>query len=130
MAINGEKKGKWSSEAVLDLYSKLLTEIWETVSALIGESILEFLFKLAIQKLKGKHSFLLTLKISEEGISWDGLRGTCQGKPPIEIHRGFQSLVTHLFDLFAALTEGVISRELFPKVLPRVREAERMIARR
>jgi len=57
MAINGEKKGKWSSEAVLDLYSKLLAEIWETVSALIGESVLEFLFNLAIQKLKGNMPF-------------------------------------------------------------------------
>ena len=128
MTVNGEKKGKWSSEAVLDLYFKLLTEIWETVSAIIGESILEFLFNLAIQKLKGKHAFLLALKVSEEGISLDGMKDTCQGKPPLEIHRGFQSLVTHLFDLFSAFTEGVISRELFPKVLPKVREAERMIA--
>src|SRR4030042_3834321 len=69
MAINSEKKGKWSSEAVLDLYSRLLTEIWETVSALIGESVLEFLFNLAIQKLKGKHAFLLALKVSQVGIA-------------------------------------------------------------
>lgn len=130
MAGNGEKKGKWSSEAVLDLYTKLLTEVWETVSALIGESILELLFNLAIQKLKEKHPFLVALKVSEEGVSLDGMRGACQGRPPLEIHRGFQSLVTHLFDLFSAFTEGVISRELFPKVLPKVREAERMIGHR
>jgi hypothetical protein len=49
---------------------------------------------------------------------------------PIEIHRGFQSLINHLFQLFSALAEGVISRELFPKVLPKVREAERIISQK
>jgi len=57
----------------------------------------------------------LALKVSEEGISMDGMKEVCHGKPPLEIHRGFQSLVTHLFDLFSAFTEGVIGRELFPR---------------
>jgi hypothetical protein len=34
----------------------------------------------------------------------------------------------HLFDLFTTLSEGVISRELFPKVIPKVKEAERVIS--
>jgi len=125
-----EKKGRMSSDAVFDLYAKPLSEIWEIVSALIGEASLAFLFGLAIRKVGEKYPFLESLTVTEEGIALDGLREECRGIAPVEIHRGFQGLITHLFTLFSTLTEGVISRELFPKVLPKVREAERMIAQK
>ena len=125
-----EKKERWSADLVLDLYSNLLTEIWEIVSALIGEAILAFLFNLAVRQLGEKHPVLISLKASEEGISWDRTREDCRNIPPIEIHRGFQGLINHLFRLFSALAEGVISRELFPKVFPKVREAERIISQK
>ena len=124
------KEEKFSSDLMLDLYSNLLIEIWEIVSALIGEAILELLFTLAIQKIGEKYSFLKSIKVSEEGISLDGVRKDCRNMAPIEIHRGFQSLINHLSQLFSALTEGVINKELFPKVLPKVREAERMISQK
>jgi len=125
-----DKKGKWSADLVLDLYSNLLVEIWEIVSALLGETTLGLIFALAIKKLGDKYPFLALMKISEEGISLDALRENCRAMSPIEIHRGFQGLINHLFHLFSALAEGVISRELFPKVLPKVREAERIISQR
>jgi len=125
-----DKKEKWSADLVLDLYSNLLVEIWEIVSALLGESILELIFALAIKKLEEKYPFLALMKVSEEGISLDGLKEHCRNMAPIEIHRGFQGLINHLFHLFSALAEGVISRELFPKVLPKVREAERIISQK
>ncbi|MEW6377003.1 MAG: hypothetical protein AB1502_14585 [Thermodesulfobacteriota bacterium] len=128
--VKEDRGGKWSSDLVLDLYSNLLMEIWEVVSALIGEAILELLFTLAIRKLGEKYRFLLTLKISEEGISLAGVREDCRNLPPIEIHRGFQSLINHLSQLFSALAEGVINKELFPKVFPKVREAERIISQK
>jgi len=62
--VKENKTGKWPSDLVFDLYSNLLTEIWEDVSALIGEAILELLFTLAIQKLRDKYSFLNSLKVS------------------------------------------------------------------
>ena len=124
------KEEKFSSDLILDLYSNLLIEIWEIVSALIGEAILELLFTLAIQKIGEKYAFLKSLKVSEEGISLDGVRKDCRNMAPVEIHRGFQSLINHLSQLFSALTEGVINKELFPKVLPKVREAERMISQK
>ena len=123
-----DKKGKWSIDLVLDLYSNLLIETWEIVSSLIGEALLALLFTLAIRTLKEKYPFLTSLKVSEEGISWDKMREDCRSMAPIEIHRGFQGLINHLFHLFSALAEGVISRELFPKVFPKVREAERIIS--
>jgi hypothetical protein len=125
-----DKKEKWSADLVLDLYSNLLVEIWEIVSALLGETTLGLIFTLAIKKLGDKYPFLALMKISEEGISLDALRENCRAMSPIEIHRGFQGLINHLFHLFSALAEGVISRELFPKVLPKVREAERIIFQR
>jgi hypothetical protein len=125
-----DKKGKWSSDLVLDLYSNLLMEIWEDVSALIGEAILELLFTLAIRKLGEKYPFLISLKVSENGISLNGMREEWRNMAPIEIHRGFQSLINHLFHLFAALAEGVINKELFPKVFPKFREAERIVSQK
>jgi hypothetical protein len=125
-----DKGGKWSSDLVLDLYSNLFTEIWEVVSALIGETILAFLFTLAIRKLGEKHSFLNSLKVSEEGISLKRVREECRTVGPVEIHRGFQSLVNHLSHLFSALAEGVINKELFPKVFPKFKEAERIISQK
>jgi hypothetical protein len=125
-----DKKEKWSADLVLDLYSNLLGEIWEIVSALLGETILELIFTLAIKKLGNKYPFLASMKVSEEGISLQELMENCRTMAPIEIHRGFQGLINHLFHLFSALAEGVISRELFPKVLPKVREAERIISQR
>jgi hypothetical protein len=125
-----DKGGKWSSDLVLDLYSNLLMEIWESVSALIGETILALLFNLAVRKLGEKYPFLISIKISEEGISLEGMREDCRTVAPIEIHRGFQGLINHLSQLFSALAEGVINKELFPKVFPKVREAERIISQK
>jgi hypothetical protein len=125
-----EKGGRWSSDLVLDLYQNLLMEVWEIVSALIGESILALLFTLAVQKIGEKYPFLALLKVSENGVAVDEMREDCRSIAPIEIHRGFQSLISHLFHLFSALAEGVISRELFPKVFPKVREAEKIISQK
>lgn len=120
--------GKGSSDQVLELYANLLLEIWEVVSALIGETILALLFHLAIKKIEGKYPFLTSIHVSEEGVSLEGVKERGRSLPPVEIHRGFQGFITHLFDLFTTLSQGVINRELFPKVIPRVKEAERMIS--
>ena len=125
-----DKGGRWSSDLVLDLYANLLTDIWEVVSALIGETILAFLFTLTIRKLGEKYSFLNSLKVSEEGVSLEKVREDCRTVAPVEIHRGFQSLVNHLSHLFSALAEGVINKELFPKVFPKFKEAERIISQK
>jgi hypothetical protein len=127
-AVKEDKKGKWSSDLVLDLYSNLLAEIWELVSALIGEAILAFLVGLAVRKLMEKYPFLNSLTVSEEGISLDEMKEDCRTVSPVEIHRGFQSLINHLSHLFSILAEGVINKELFPKVFPKVKEAERIIS--
>jgi len=128
--VREDKGGKWSSDLILDLYSNLLAEIWEVVSALIGEAILAFLFTLAIRKLGEKHPFLNSLKVSEEGVSLEEVREDYRTMAPVEIHRGFQSLVNHLSHLFSALAEGVINKELFPKVFPKFKEAERIISQK
>ncbi len=125
-----DKEGKGSADLVLDLYSGLLMEIWEIVSALIGETILAFLFFSAIRKIGEKYPFLRSLKVSEEGIAFDKVKEEGQKLSPLEIHRGFQSLINHLFQLFSALAEGVINKELFPKVFPKVKEAERIISQK
>jgi hypothetical protein len=127
-AVKKDRGVKWSSDLVLDLYSNLLMELWEIVSALIGEAILAFLFTLAIQKLGEKHPFLLSLKVSEEGISWERVKEDCRTVAPVEIHRGFQGLINQLSHLFSALADGVINKELFPKVFTKVKEAERIIS--
>ncbi len=129
-AVRETKEEKFSSDRVLDLYANLTIEIWEIVSALIGEAILSFLFTLAIRKIGEKYRFLNSLKVSEEGISLDEVRKDCRKIAPLEIHRGFQSLINQLSHLFSTLTEGVINKELLPKVLPKVREAERMISQK
>jgi hypothetical protein len=129
-AMKEDKGGKWSSDLVLDLYSNLLAEIWELVSALIGEAILAFLFTLAIEKLREKYPFLASMKVSEDGIELDGVREDCRTVAPIEIHRGFQGLINQLSHLFSALAEGVINKELFPKVFPKVKEADRIISQK
>ena len=126
----GGDKSAGSSDLVLKLYSDLLQEIWEVVSALIGEAILALLLASTIQRLGDKYPFLIFLKISEEGISWEELKDNSRGLSPTDIHRGLQSLISRLFHIFSALAEGVISRELFPKVFPKVREAERIISHR
>jgi hypothetical protein len=125
--VKEDKEGKWSTDFILDLYSKLLMEIWEIVSALIGETILTLLFLSAIRKIGEKYPFLNSLKVSEEGITLDRLKEEGRNLSPLEIHRGFQSLINHLFQIFSALSEGVINKELFPKVFPKVKEAERII---
>jgi len=128
--VKEDKEGKWSTDFVLDLYSSLLREIWEIVSALIGETILALLFLSAIRKIGEKHSFLISLKVSEEGIALDRVKEEGQNLSLLEIHRGFQGLINHLFQLFSALAEGVINKELFPKVFPKVKEADRIISQK
>jgi hypothetical protein len=128
--MRGDKKESLSSDLVLDLYSSLLVEIWGIVSELIGEAILALLFTVAIRNLGDKYPFLKSMKVSEEGISMHRVREVCRRVPPADVHRGFQGFITRLFDLSSALAEGVVSRELFPKVFPKVREAERIISQK
>jgi hypothetical protein len=130
LTMREDKEGKWSSDFVLDLYSNLVVEVWEIVSALIGEAILALLFVSAIRKIGEKYPFLISLKVSEEGITLDKLKEEGKKLSPLEIHRGFQGLINHLFQLFSALAEGVINKELFPKVLPKVKEADRIISQK
>ncbi len=125
-----DREENGSSGLMVGLYSSLLLKIWEIVSELIGEAILELLFTLAIRKMGEKYPFLNSLKVTEEGVSMDSVKEACRAVPTAEIHRGFQGLVTHLFDIFSALTEAVVSRELFPKVFPKVREAERLVSQK
>jgi len=121
------RKGKFSSDLVMELYADLLSDLWEIVSALIGEPTLAQLFLLSIRKLGDKYPFLTLLGVSEEGLDLGNAKEACRTLSPQEIHRGFHSLVNHLFHLFSILAEGVISRELFPKVFPKIREAERIV---
>lgn len=121
------REEKFSSDLVSDLYTNLLKEVWESVSALVGEAILTLLFNLAIRKVGEKYPFLNSLKVSEDGLALEEVKKSCRNLPPVEIHRGFQSLINQLSHLFSALTESVITKELLPKVLPKVREAERMV---
>jgi hypothetical protein len=121
------REEKFSSDLVSDLYTNLLKEIWESVSGLIGEAILTLLFNLSLRKIGEKYPFLNSLKASEEGLVLEEVKKSCRNLPPAEIHRGFQSLINQLSILFSALAEGVITKELLPKVLPKVREAERMV---
>ncbi|OGP66032.1 MAG: hypothetical protein A2170_15540 [Deltaproteobacteria bacterium RBG_13_53_10] len=123
-----ESKGKWPSDLILELYSSLLAEMWEIVSALVGEAILGLLFASAILQIGQKHPFLLSLRVSEEGIAFEGVNEKCRTMAPLEIHQGFHSLVNHLFHLFSVLTVGVINKELFPRAFPRLKEAERIIS--
>ncbi len=128
--VKEEKDGGEGRDFVLDLYSNLLLEIWEIVSALIGEAILTLLFLSAVRKIGEKYSFLTSLKVSEQGMTLDGMKEEGRNLSPIEIHHAFQSLINHLFQGFSGLTEGVINKELFPKVIPRVKEAERFISQK
>jgi hypothetical protein len=122
--------GRWTSDIVLDIYSNLLLEIWEVVSALVGEAILELLFNIAIKKIGEKYKFLNLIKVSEDGIIFNELKEDLRNQSATELHKGFQSLINHLFQLFSAIAEGVIGRELFPKVFPKLREAERIISQK
>ncbi len=127
-AVKEDKGGKRSTDFILDLYLNLLVEIWEIVSALIGETVLALLFFSALRKIGEKHPFLLSLKVSEEGFALNEMREKGKDLSPLEIHRGFQNLINHLFQLFSTLAEGVINKELFPKVIPKVKEADRTIS--
>jgi hypothetical protein len=128
--VRGDKKENLSSDLVMDLYSSLLVEVWGIVSELIGEAILALLFSLAIRKLRNKYSFLGSMEVTEEGLSMRQVREVCRGLPPAEVHRGFQSLITELIKLSSALAEGVVSRDILPKLLPKVREADRIISQK
>jgi hypothetical protein len=125
--VKDGREEKFSSDLISDLYANLLKEIWESVSGLIGEATLTLLFNLAIRKVGERYSFLNSLIVSEEGLALEEVKKGCRNLPPVEIHRGFQGLINQLSHLFSELTEGVITKELLPKVLPRVREAERMV---
>jgi hypothetical protein len=123
-----EKKG--AADLILDLYSTLLAEIWEIVSALIGETILTLLLLSAIRKIGEKHPFLNSLRVSEDGMVLDRVKEACLKLSPLEIHRGFQNLINHLFQLFSTMADGVINKELFPKAFPKFKEADRIISKK
>ena len=122
------KKKTTANLDLIDLYSSLLNEIWGKVSELIGESLLAFLILLTIDRMSDKFSILRGIRVSEAGISLETMRNQCQDTSPEDVHRAFQGFVKNLFNMFTAITENVINRELFSTVLPKLREAEKMIA--
>jgi hypothetical protein len=113
---------------LIDLYSSLLREIWGKASELIGESLLAFIIQLTIDRISDKFSILTGVRVSEDGVSLEGMRNQSQDISPEDIHRAFQGFIKNLLNVFTVLTENVINRELFSTVLPKVREAEKMIS--
>ena len=123
------KKKKATNLELIDLYSALLNEIWGKVSELIGEGLLAFLMQLTIGRMSDKLPLLREIRVSEAGISLETMRSQCQDASPEDLHQAFQGFVKNLFNAFTALTENVINRELLSTVLPKLREAEKMISR-
>lgn len=124
----GRKKTNGNLD-LIDLYAGLLNEIWGRVSELIGEGLLEFLIRLTIERTSDKFSILKAIRVSEAGISLEIVRKQCQDIPPEDVHRTFSGFIKNLFNVFTTITENVINRELFSTVLPKLREAEKMISR-
>ena len=114
---------------LIDLYSSLLSEIWAKVSELIGEGLLAFLIRLTIDRTSDKFPMLREIRVSEAGVSLETMKKQCRDASPEDIHRAFQGLVKDLFNALTAIAENVINRELFSTVLPKLREAEKMISR-
>jgi len=124
----GKKKADLNLD-LIDLYSNLLNEIWGKASELIGETLLAFFILLTIKRTPDKSSILREIRVSEDGISLEAVRKQCQDASPDDVHRALQGLVKNLFNVFTVTTENVINRELFSKVLPKLREAEKMVSR-
>ncbi|UCD72038.1 MAG: hypothetical protein JSW70_03330 [Syntrophobacterales bacterium] len=124
----GRKKTKVNMD-LIDLYSSLLNEVWGKASELIGETLLAFFILLSINRTPDKSSILRGIRVSEDGICLETLRKQCQDASPDDVHRALQGLVKNLFNLFTVITENVINRELFSTVLPKLREAEKMVSR-
>jgi hypothetical protein len=114
---------------LIDLYSGLLNEVWGKASDLIGETLLAFFILLTIKRTPDKSSILREIRVSEDGISLETVRKQCQDAAPDDVHRALQGLVKNLFNVFTVITENVINRELFSTVLPKLREAEKMLSR-
>jgi len=123
------KKKTTANLNLIDLYSTLLNEIWGKASELIGENLLAFLILLTIDRISDKFPILRGIRVSEDGISLETIRKQFEDIPPEDVHRAFQGFVKNLFNVFTAITENVINRELFSTVLPKLREAEKMISR-
>jgi hypothetical protein len=123
------EKKTTSKLELIDLYSTLLNEIWGMVSELIGESLLAFLMQLTIRRMSEKFSILKGIRVSEAGVSLEAIRNQCQDVSPEDVHRALQGFVKNLFNVFTEITENVINRELFSTVLPKLREAEKVISR-
>jgi hypothetical protein len=117
------------NQDLIELYSDLLNGVWSKVSELIGENLLTFLTQLTITRMPDKSSILGGVRVSEKGISLEGIEDQCQDTSPEDLHRAFQGFVKNLLGVFTVLTENVINRELFSTVLPKLREAEKMISR-
>jgi hypothetical protein len=124
----GKKKTNVNLD-LIDLYSSLLNEIWGRASELIGEGLLEFLILLTIDRMSVRFPVLHVIRVSEAGVSLETLRNQCQDASSEEIHWALQGFVKNLFNAFTAISENVINRELFSTVLPKLREAEKMISR-
>jgi hypothetical protein len=124
----GKEKTATSPE-LIGLYSSLLNEIWGKASELIGESLLAFFILLTIDRMANKFSILRGIRVSEAGISLETMRNQYQDIPPEDVHRAFQGFIKNLFNVFTAISENIINRELFSTVLPKLREAEKMISR-
>ena len=114
---------------LIDLYSSLLNEVWGKASELIGETLLAFFILLTIKRTPDKASILGGIRVSEDGISLEIVRKQCQDASPDDVHRALQGLVKNLLNVFTVITENVINRELFSTVLPKLREAEKMVSR-
>lgn len=114
---------------LIELYSNLLNGVWGKASELIGENLLAFFMQLTIARMPDKASILGGVQVSEAGISLEGIEDQCQDTSPEDLHRAFQGFVKNLLGVFTVLNENVINRELFSTVLPKLREAEKMISR-
>ncbi len=99
---------------ITSVYECLFTEIWDKVSRIIGGIALELAIRASIKKLLPVYKFLEYIEISQNGISFDKLRGSLKNFSENDLKKGLQLLVNELTGIFAVMCGDVLLKEIIP----------------
>jgi len=103
-------------EEVLDVYQKLLQTIWSHILPTLGQVAVTVIGEQAQALAQEKHPVMRHLRVTLEGVSFEGLQEHLDEVEIEALHEAFKDLIANLIEILTTLTGNVLVQKVIVEI--------------
>lgn len=103
-------------QEVLEIFSELLTRLWERLVGLIGETATVAVFRSALLETSRDYPLVKGIRIENTGVYLEDLKKDLESPEHTEVRPGLLSLTDNVMALLIDLTGGILLSKVEPIV--------------